>query len=171
MASDSFTIDVALDELEVILKVVDESLAALQPVTRWDECARDASNYWAGVGFVACQKFIVAVIAREGMDRRVALDAGPKFVPGVSVVSVVNAAANAWKHEDEWRENAQRALDNGLPPPNSRMDQALDVLDRALTDGAWEYGFANTLCKLSGEIAFFPVVPLLTEWRDGLVKP
>ena len=169
MNSEHEKLDLDLMQLEPILRVVDEILASLQRETSWNEGARDLSDYWAGVGFVACQRYLVAVTARAGVKRKQALDAGPKLHGGSTMVSIINAAANAWKHESEWREELQRALNDGKEEPqNRRRDQALDALDGALGEYEWEYKLANALYALCGEIAFSPLKSRLTGWRDTL---
>ena len=73
------------------------------------------------------------------------------------MVAVINAAANAWKHEDEWTH-----------PPTRHQLRTLDVLEEVLNDNAWEYTYANTLHALSGAIHFAGVVRALEEWREDL---
>lgn len=161
--------DLDLLNLEHIVRGIDLTLASLQRDTSWNEGARDLADYWSGVGFVACQKYLVAVTARADVERRQALDAGPRLNGGSTVVSIINAAANAWKHESEWLEEGQRSLNDGREEPeNRRRDQALDALGLALGEYDWEYKFANTLYALCGEVAFSPLMSHLTQWRDVL---
>lgn len=150
-------LDWELDFLRNTLDAVDASLSRAEAAGGWDEGARDMADYMAGVGSVACQKYIVAIARFLKLSKREALDRGPRVPGGRTVAAVINAAANAWKHEDEWTH-----------PPTRHQQRTLAVLEEVLDDNAWEFTYVNTLNALSGEPRFAGVVASLVEWREEL---
>lgn len=68
-----------------------------------DQCGMpDMVEYLVGLGFAACQGYITGVCAELGVSKKAALAVGPKHEDGATVASLVNHAANWWKHSDEW---------------------------------------------------------------------
>lgn len=167
----SLVVDWEHQQLESILNVIDEALKPLLAVVRWDEQARDAAEYWVGVGFVACQKYVASTSAFMNVEKPKALDLGPTRDGGATVTSLVNAAANHWKHSDEWLQAANRSLRGGHPEPkNKQMDRALDILATVLSDGDWHYPLSGTLHALAGTVSFAPLLPLLVNWTEAIAK-
>lgn len=159
------------EQLRAILKVVDKSLEPLLAVISWNEQARDSAEYWVGAGFVACQKYIAATAAVLDVEKRDALDLGPVHSGGATIASLVNAAANAWKHGDDWMEAAIRASSSGVPEPrNKQKDRALDLLDTVLDDRSWNHPLSGTLAALGGDVSFASLLPLLVEWTAVMMK-
>lgn len=62
----------------------------------------DRGEYVIGLGCVTCQQFIAASCSIIGVSKTDALDLGPKHRSGNSIASILNAAANYWKHSSEW---------------------------------------------------------------------
>lgn len=62
----------------------------------------DSMEHLTGLGFVACQSYVTAIYGILGVPKRKALRLGPNHGSGSSVATIVNAAANYWKHNHEW---------------------------------------------------------------------
>jgi hypothetical protein len=69
-----------------------------------DSSLFDDAEYLHGIGFVAGQRYIASVCGTLNLRKKDKWDAlliGPKPNDGITYASVVNAAANYWKHSDE----------------------------------------------------------------------
>ena len=157
ISDDEVVYDEALHFLTDLIVVLDEHLEQLGARSSWDECARDSADHVAGFGFVACQKYITSIAAVCEVGKKEALDLGPTCSAGPSVVSVINAAANMWKHEDEWKDPMTRA-----------QERTAGVLDGVLDEGAWEYAYVNVLYALSPDMKFSVLLDSLECWREEL---
>ena len=75
----------------------------------------DSAEYLIGLAFVLCQRYITSTIGSE-IDKTMALALPPTHSNGKAIAQIVNVAANAWKHSDEWpfgerTSVAQRTID------------------------------------------------------------
>ena len=62
----------------------------------------DSAEHVTGFGFVALQTYMTAVYGILIIEKRIALTKGPKHESGNTIASIVNDAANYWKHHNEW---------------------------------------------------------------------
>lgn len=62
----------------------------------------DRGEYFIGVGFSVIQQYLTDTLTLTGVSKKRALDIGPRYSEKFTVVAVVNAAANWWKHSAEW---------------------------------------------------------------------
>src|SRR3954454_4379941 len=62
----------------------------------------DRIEHLTGLGFVACQTYLAATYGSLKVPKETALKLGPLHRPWMPVASLVNHAANLWKHQDEW---------------------------------------------------------------------
>lgn len=62
----------------------------------------DSMEHLTGLGFVACQTFMAAIYGISKIDKNKALSVGPKHSCGSTIAAITNAAANYWKHNNEW---------------------------------------------------------------------
>lgn len=158
------SIDFDLDVLQEIASVLDERLDAIE---RKIQAGADADWYgdtaegFCGLGFVACQQYMVATAGWLKVGKGTALGCGPVHPCGNTVASIVNHAANYWKHGDEW--------DLG----NSKGQQAKtqDGLEAILADCEGGYPLTVILARLvppSKNWRFAELVPRLVDWRDDL---
>jgi hypothetical protein len=60
------------------------------------------SEFLCGLAFVICQKYIKASLGWIRLDLSTSLKLGKQFNSELSYVQIINAAANYWKHSDEW---------------------------------------------------------------------
>ncbi|MEZ8381426.1 hypothetical protein AB6C48_21600 [Vibrio splendidus] len=117
----------------------------------------DRAEHFVGLGFTVMQQYFVDTLLLTNIDKSVAYSLGPKVTDNVSLVSLVNASANWWKHEAEWFGK------NELPK------QAESTLKRVLNiSESHDYALTNVLVFLVGDkrLAFSPLIPRLMEWRN-----
>jgi len=123
----------------------------------------DIGEALCGMGFVACQQYITAVASDWRLSKQDALSCGPRHSCGARLVAIVNDAANAWKHSDEW------SLSDS---PSKQAKRALEGLGRIVSeDTNCEYVLAEILSRLSEpeqKGRFRNLLPLLSEWADDL---
>jgi hypothetical protein len=164
--SDGQIQDWDLDALEEMLGVFDSQLDRVY--ADWKRLKNtplgDPADFWprleyiAGIGFVACQNYLLQVY--PPMEKRDALKLGPPHSCGQSVASIVNAAANYWKHQGEWlqddpadkrRDRTENVL---LAVTESRSPNVFEVLEELVAPQAPRFKF---------------LVPLLVQWRSPFV--
>lgn len=118
----------------------------------------DRLEHVTGLGFAACQNYIASWAGRSGVSKQAALQIGPSHRTGQPFVSLINAAANYWKHSPEW---------NGADAAPAQRTSALLA---SLGVRSSEYALTNCLHELVQHLParFGTLVPLLAQWRDGL---
>jgi hypothetical protein len=119
----------------------------------------DRLEHVTGLGFAACQNYIVSCSGLNRVSKQRALELGPKHHTGEPMVALVNAAANYWKHSSEW--NSMRG-----PGPGQRTGELFASLGVAFS----EYCLTTFLYELVRPLPprFATVVPFLVRWRDDL---
>lgn len=157
-------IDFDLEVLRQLVSVLDERLEAIERLLEshgeadWEG---DTAEGFCGLGFVACQQYLVATASWLKVGKGTALGCGPVHPCGNTVASIVNHAANYWKHGDEW------ALGNS----QRQEARTQDGLEAILADFESGYPLTVILARLvspSKKWRFGELVPLLIEWRDDL---
>lgn len=157
-------IDYDLDLLAELASVLDLKLDGLDRlIQRYDDADAfgDSADGVCGLGFVACQQYLTATASWLGVEKAKALACGPVHQCGDTVVSIVNHAANYWKHGDEW------AL--GLSEKQQGKTQA--GLAAVLADFESGYPLTVILARLvspSEPWRFRHLLPFLASWRDDL---
>ena len=119
-------------------------------------------EYIAGFGFVACQTYATAIVRRSKLEKSEALTRGPKHRTGRSIVELINAAANHWKHSCEW----------SLDAPTARAKRTLEVIRSLGVDSDGSYPVSNTLYRILTPLParMANLIPFLAQWRDALLK-
>ncbi len=93
----------------------------------------DKGEYFFGVGFVAIQQYLVDTLIFTGVKKVEAYNLGDMHASGITYISLINFAANWWKHESEWTDqeqvpkNGQRTFDNILNVTN-KHEYALSIV-------------------------------------------
>ena len=120
----------------------------------------DRGEHVTGLGFVACQTYIAAVCGRARIAKREALELGPSVAGGETAVSLVNHAANYWKHRLE-RPSGGAAAAAG---------RRVAAFAAAGLDADESYPLDRVLALLdaSRPSRFERVLPLLFAWRREL---
>lgn len=120
----------------------------------------DRMEHLTGLGFVACQTYLASVYGSIGIPKDLALPCGPLHRPSLSVASLVNHAANLWKHQDEW----------ALQRNTRARDRIVEAFDDLGLPALGEYPLSGCLAEIchQTEARFRSVLPFLTQWRDTL---
>ncbi len=122
----------------------------------------DRGEHVVGLGFVACQTYIVAICGHLGIRKQDALTFGPQHPSGQTVVQIVNHAANYWKHNSEWlvnKETRQRKY----------VESAFEAVG---FPAGMDYPLYSVLTEITHPQTskFESLVELLIDWKDKLVK-
>jgi hypothetical protein len=157
-------IDFDLGLVVELLEVVDRQIARIE-----DEVSRspdpdghghfDRMEALIGLGFVACQQYINATYPQLVPSKSQAFQHSPKLHGGQSVIAVINAAANFWKHRDEW------------PRPNSKDEEKTRAIIDDVSSSEADYVMSNVLYELvqPHPLRLVSVVDPLKRWRDVLI--
>jgi hypothetical protein len=156
-------IDSDLPLLEEVLRLLDTHLARLEREAQASpdpdsHGIYDSLEHVTGLGFATCQTYLVAHFARSGVSKPAALERGPTHRCGRTIASIVNAAANYWKHHEEW----------GVSSPSQR-ERTVEIISSMGMD-SHDYTLYNMLHELLRPLPtrFTTVVPFLLQWRDSL---
>ncbi|QEY12319.1 hypothetical protein [Cellvibrio sp. KY-YJ-3] len=119
----------------------------------------DYAEYFMGTGLCAMQRYILDVLDMKKIKKIDVLNLGVKFNEGTSIIELINAAANWWKHEPEW------------PFPleyEKSSKQTKETLDLVLGNSAYPYVFSNFLASINPEkeLSVSALIPYLVEWRS-----
>lgn len=150
--------DEELSSLQQALRLIDGELTRLDIEIRaagQEVPQMEQADYLAGLGFVACQRYIKSIAGLHKKSGRPWFDFGKRSASGATVVSLINAAANVWKHEAEWK----LELDPMQADNEGRLWADIE-------EGSGDYKFANALYVLSPQGRFVGLVDLLKAWRD-----
>lgn len=125
----------------------------------WD-AVHDIDNT-VGLGFTAAQTYLTSVSRALRMKRAEAISRGPKHVDDLTIAQIVNAAANFWKHRDEWEEEAAESL------RDKRCARTIEVLTATGVDLNGDYPLSGLLAKLN-LTTIRDIADALIPWRDDL---
>ncbi len=112
----------------------------------------DAVEESIGHGFFYLQRYMI----QRKRTARNAYTCGPR-VGTLYFAQVINAAANYWKHQDEWPENIQ---------PGSREHHTLSILcDAGATEP--DYRLSQLLYVLEPQRTLSALLPQVVQWREA----
>lgn len=119
----------------------------------------DSLEYFIGFGFIACQTYSTCIISYLEVDRTAALDLPPKHRNGETMISLVNAAANYWKHSSEWLYDE---------PPRIAKTSLTLIESLGIETTLGYYPLGNVLHRIlePHPVRFGNLLPFLTQWRD-----
>lgn len=120
----------------------------------------DSAEHATGLGLVACQTYMAMVYGTLGVEKRRALNFGPRHPGGLTKVQVINHAANYWKHNNEW------ALDR-TATHRAAIEQAFESVGFPV---GTDYPLSGVLTELANpELASLAVVvSILEAWKAEL---
>lgn len=125
----------------------------------------EAGEYFIGHGFVAIQRYLASTRAGIGISQTRAFGIPPMVQNGLSFAASLNAAANYWKHLEEWHEKISGPDDQNLG------SQAMRTLEQIELITPWEdYTCSNLLAVLLAGQAFklSLLLPNIETWRNNL---
>lgn len=141
----------------------------------------DSAEYFMGAGLVAVQKYMSETFLFKGVDQETALSVGPKLAGETSFAWVVWSAANYWKHDAEWWDEAIEVgpqNSDGMSPINiswpagGKSKKSVGSLKDFGRFGN-DYICSNVLAALVEEaedVRLQSVLPYLSVWRDAIDK-
>ena len=159
--------DYELDFVSKLFTLFDEQLEAIR--CQFHQCPdpnryrlSDEAEHVAGMGFVVCQRYLTSVIKALTLPRNVALGIGPFHEGGETYANIFNAAADYWKHIDEWDVDATRARDVSLL--SDRRQRTMRILESVT--GWSDYACIDLLCELTPRTRFTELLPVLVAWCE-----
>ncbi|MEH6473436.1 MAG: hypothetical protein V7752_19575 [Halopseudomonas sp.] len=120
----------------------------------------DRGEYFIGVGFVAIQQHLNESLIAIDINKKDAYSLGLTHPIGMSSISVINAAANWWKHEAEWFKN------DHVPKNGERTVEIIMGISNQ-----HEYALSNVLSSFSeSKLLSFTrnIVPHIETWTKEL---
>lgn len=151
-----------LSELLNVLdvKIIDIRKSIYDSLDPESEGLLDKAEYFIGVGFSTIQQYLTDTLTLTGLNKREALDIGPKFSEEFHFIAVLNAAANWWKHSPEWLASEKKEDKQTLRTQNT-------VVTVAETE---DYPLSNVLAKLtsSNEGTLSSLLPNILLWRSSV---
>lgn len=126
----------------------------------------DYGEYLIGQGFLSIQIYITNTWPLSGVNKNNALYKTPPYIDDVSAISILNAAANYFKHKGEWFDknisegsikNAQKTTDR-IEMIVEDKDYTLSNLLAALLDNP----------KKLTDINFSEILHYIVDWRRHL---
>lgn len=136
------------------------------------------TEFLCGLAFVICQKYIKASLGWIRVDFSTSLKLGKQFNSELSYVQIINAAANYWKHSDEWDTLSFTPAENDLFKVTSKDKHKLDprakkTMNTIEAVTQWtDYTCFNLLYKLtlSENYSLLNLIPILEEWRSKTLQ-
>jgi hypothetical protein len=123
----------------------------------------DRAEYLAGLGLVACQRYIGYSYPQFKTERKKAMRFPPLLPTGQAVAGLLDAGANYWKHAEE-RHYTQ--------PQRKLHDKTLEVIAKAGLSPEADYVCMDIIELVTGEAPspFSRIAKKLLEWRDQLIQ-
>lgn len=122
----------------------------------------DQGEYFIGLGFVAIQQHFTDSLIGSSICKRESLFLGELHTSGIHAISVMNAAANWWKHEAEWSKCGE------IPKNGVRTFEIIMNISEQ-----YEYALSNVLASFSeSESLSFGenVVPHIKKWTEAICE-
>lgn len=186
--SDAEILDLDITLLEDVLRPLDEALIRINErveIAKNESSDLDSSGLFdtgehiIGLAFTACQKYMSSTFSKSGIKKEDALNCGPKHVSGERCARIIHAAANYWKHCDEWDKIT------AVPIPDSQMMQVITrdygrlenrqklAINTIENVSSWsDYTLSNVLIEitLTNKLSVLELIPILLEWRNALIS-
>jgi hypothetical protein len=122
----------------------------------------EKAEYFVGLGFTA----IPSIHTQNNVPKPKSLDLGEKYSSGSTIVSIINATANYWKHQDEWG-LANIVFKDTLKLKGMAKKTVMTIEE--VTPWA-DYTCSNVIAGLTsiGNIKLSPLISVLTGWRSEI---
>jgi hypothetical protein len=159
--------------LQLYLALIDEQIETI--TTRIENSTDpdsdgllDLGEDFIGRGFLGIQTYMIKTYPYGNVKKWDAFEEAPFIADGVALAYVINAAANYYKHMEEW----------GLENIVFRDVDALDKKARLTVEAImlvcpWsDYTLSNLLAKMTpnGELSFSSLLPQIEEWRSNIAN-
>jgi len=159
--------DQDMEQLRELLDVLDKQFA-------WNVAKRknarvpeqnvfwDRLSYIAGLGFVMCQQYINITYPTSRLNRNEALRLPPENTSGLSIVQIINAGANYWKHYIEDVDFPTGNMRNTTVEPIEAL--GISIESAYVCEGMLDR-IVDTECN-----PFRQIIAFLFEWRENLIR-
>ncbi|MDB6122133.1 MAG: hypothetical protein JWQ71_1126 [Pedosphaera sp.] len=160
-------VDFDLNMLEELLCIVDAQLCKLDNEIK--QCPDpdsfglfDLCEGVTGMGFVACQWYLAATCGCLKLDKHDALQFGPFHSCGLTIVQIINHAANYWKHREEWV----------LKKREKDAMRTIAALSKLGIDCEGDYVLTCALVDINAlkTMQFKPLISVLEEWSKKALE-
>jgi hypothetical protein len=159
--------DQDMEQLQELLDVLDHQFA-LNILNRKKTHPPDQNIFWdrlsyiTGLGFVMCQQYINITYPTDGLERNEAFRLPPKHSSGYSIVQLINAGANYWKHYQE----------DVNYPYGSLHKATIQTIEKLGIEIEYPYICESILDMIAetDENPFRKLIIFLTEWRSNIIK-
>lgn len=159
--------DQDMEQLQELLDVLDHQFA-LNILNRKKTHVPDQNIFWdrlsyiAGLGFVMCQQYINITYSTNGLGRNKALRLPPQHSSGYSIVQLINAGSNYWKHYQEDVNFPYGSLRETTIEPIEKL--GLDIENPYVCEGILDRIVETEINP------FRKLTDFLIEWRSNLIK-
>lgn len=146
-----------LEIIDAKLHVIDKSIS--QSVDPGSDGLLDQGEYFIGVGFVVIQQHLTDSLIGTNLRKNESLSLGEMHPSGVPSISVINAAANWWKHEAEWFKEGK------VPKNGLTFEIVMNISNQ------YDYALSNVLASFSESksLVFVDhVIPHIEKWTNAL---
>lgn len=170
----------SLNTIEPIFKIKDDEIKKMirekEDVLSSGLC--EQAEFIVGLAFTICQKYITGTLGWIRVEKESALKIGPLFSENLTYAQIVNAAANYWKHRDEWDPISFGEADENdfssvtLRDASKLSTQAHRTIKILQQVTKWsDYTCVNVLYELTKktENSLFLLIPILQQWRAELL--
>jgi hypothetical protein len=122
----------------------------------------DQIEYLTGFGLIALQTYLTETSAFFGLRKHETFDLGPKTSSGVSKIKILNAAANFWKHREEWIFKGEEKQAEAVSILFGEVGYSIDT----------DYPISGVLTELLDplEVRFSSLLIPVRAWRDDLIR-
>lgn len=119
----------------------------------------DRGEYFIGVGLSVIQQYLTDTLTLTGISKKRAFDIGPRYSKDLTFISIINAAANWWKHYPEWLGQES----------NNHLASRTQQIIMEVTDSQ-HYPLSNVLAELVGksDITLSALLPNVVLWRAAV---
>lgn len=179
--SDLYLLEDVLHPLEEALIKINEKIEIAKKEAKDLDSSGllDTGEHIIGLAFTACQKYISSTFRQSGLKKENAFKLGPNHSSGESYAYIINAAANYWKHCDEWE------IITAASVPDSEMMEVIirdyerleNIAQRTVNTienaSSWSsYTCSNVLAAITSaeKISTLALIPILLEWRKTLIN-
>ena|SRR6218665_3833822 len=177
-----------LFHLEFFLRLIDERLSELylkieKTKDPESEGLYDLSEYLIGYGFVAVQRYMASTYPLYAIGKKESFGFGAKLKNDLTLMELIDAAANYWKHEPEWpfQVSLGQADNFGMAEISiNRAGEDFSRLEKLTYDRITkitpysDYTLSNVLAEILKDISthtelfFRALLPFIQEWEVQL---
>jgi len=121
----------------------------------------DIAEHIAGLAFVACQTYMSIVCGSLNLKKVDSLSKGQIHSSGCSKISLINHAANYWKHNNEWTDINK----------DKRCEIIIKALESLNINVNTSYPLSCMLRELSHPkpASFAVIANILRDWVDSIL--